>query len=168
MKKTYNINMKYITKKTSYNINLKHVIKLIIFATFHPTFHSHDIISNVRTSNFEWFNKTKMLCKIIIKKITYQIDMSLNGSEEDSDHLSKLQTFSKHFLKCVSILHNEFLYYVLERTQLMSSLYPLLCFTSAWLFIARVYRLWQYHLQNHVGCHLWFDIQHVGWHVQTI
>ena len=34
MKRTYNINMKYIVKKNSYNINLKHIIKLVIFATF--------------------------------------------------------------------------------------------------------------------------------------
>ena len=38
----------------------------------YPTFHSYDIISNVRTSNFEWFNKTKTLCKIItMKKIIH-------------------------------------------------------------------------------------------------
>ena len=35
MKRTYNINMKYIIKKkTSYNTNLKHIIKFAIFATF--------------------------------------------------------------------------------------------------------------------------------------
>ena len=38
---------------------------------FHPIFHSCDAISNVKTSNFEWFNKIKTLCKIITIKISY-------------------------------------------------------------------------------------------------
>ena len=54
------------------------------------SFYSYDVISNVRTSNFERFNKTKTLCKIITKNHTHQIEISLNSSEEDSDHLSKL------------------------------------------------------------------------------
>ena len=44
----------------------------LVYSLFHPTFHSHDVILNVRTSNFECFNKTKTLCKIIaIKKIIH-------------------------------------------------------------------------------------------------
>ena len=40
-----------------------------VYSLFHPTFHSCDTILNVRTSSFEWFNKTKTLCKLIaIKK----------------------------------------------------------------------------------------------------
>ena len=40
-----------------------------VYFLFHSTFHSYDVISNVRTWNFEWFNKTKTLCKTItIKK----------------------------------------------------------------------------------------------------
>ena len=89
--------------------------------------------------------------------------MSLNSSEEDSDHLSNsfeaLHTHPKHFLKCLSILHNELLCYVLERTQLMSPFYPLSRFTSCLLFIIRVYKLWKYHWQKHVRRHLWFDIK---------
>ena len=43
-----------------------------VYSLFHSTFHSYDVISNVRTSNFEWFYKTKTLCKIItIKKIIH-------------------------------------------------------------------------------------------------
>ena len=60
---------------------------------FHTTFYSCDVISNDKTSNFEWFNKTKTRCKIItIKKsytCTHQIKVTLN--KEDSDDLSKLQ-----------------------------------------------------------------------------
>ena len=52
-----------------------------------------DVISNDKTSNFEWFNKTKTPCKIItIKKSytwTHQIKITLN--KEDSDYLPKLQ-----------------------------------------------------------------------------
>ena len=39
-----------------------------VYSLFHPTFHSYDVISNVRTLNFEWFSKTKTLCKIITVK----------------------------------------------------------------------------------------------------
>ena len=40
-----------------------------VYFLFHSTFHSYDVISNVRTWNFEWFYKTKTLCKTItIKK----------------------------------------------------------------------------------------------------
>ena len=103
----------------------------------------------------EWINKTKSLCKIVIR------------------------IHPKHFLKCVLILRIEFLYYVLERTQLIPPFYPLSHFISAWLFIIRLYNFWWYHWQKHVRCHLWFDIEwknewtcmldeHVGWHVQTI
>ena len=47
-----------------------HVV--LTYPLFHQTFHSYDVISNLRTSNFEWFNKTKTLCKIItIKKIMH-------------------------------------------------------------------------------------------------
>ena len=42
-----------------------------VYSLFHPTFHYFDVISNVRTSNLEWSNKIKTLCKVItIKKIT--------------------------------------------------------------------------------------------------
>ena len=56
---------------------IQHFLRLIqhnfhvgsVYALFHPTFHSYDVISNVTTSNFEWFNNTKTLCKIMaIKK----------------------------------------------------------------------------------------------------
>ena len=44
----------------------------LVYSLFHPAFHSYDVISNVGTLNFEWFNKTKTLCKIItIKKIMH-------------------------------------------------------------------------------------------------
>ena len=54
---------------------------------------TYDVISNVRNSNFEWFGKTETLWKIIAmkKNHTYQVEMSLNSSEEDSDHRPKLQ-----------------------------------------------------------------------------
>ena len=40
-----------------------------VYTLFHPIFPSYDVISNVRTSNCQWFNKTKTLCKIVaIKK----------------------------------------------------------------------------------------------------
>ena len=65
----------------------------LVYSLFHSIFHSHDVILNVRTSNFEWFNKTKTLCKIIAikKNHTCQIEISLNNSKEDFDHLSNLQ-----------------------------------------------------------------------------
>ena len=59
------------------------------YSLFHLTFHFYAVISNVRTLNFEWFNKTKTLCNI--KNHAHQIKMTLNSSEADSDHLSKLQ-----------------------------------------------------------------------------
>ena len=40
----------------------------LVYSLFHPKFHSYDVISTVRTSNFEWFNKTKTLCKLITIK----------------------------------------------------------------------------------------------------
>ena len=40
-----------------------------VYTFFHPTFPSYDVISNITTSNCQWFNKTKTLCKIVtIKK----------------------------------------------------------------------------------------------------
>ena len=61
-----------------------------VYSLFHEACHSYDVISNARPSRFEWFNKTKTLCKIItLKKHAHQIEMSLNRSEEDSNHLSK-------------------------------------------------------------------------------
>ena len=43
-----------------------------VYFLFHTKFHFYNVISNVRISNFEWFNKTKTLCKIItIKKIMH-------------------------------------------------------------------------------------------------
>ena len=119
----------------------------LVYSLFHPKFYSYDVISNVRTSNFEWSNKTKTLCKIItIKKWHTSNRNSLNSRQEDSDHQSNsfkvLYILPKHFIKCASIFHIEFLYYVLERIQLLSPFYPLSRFTSAWLFIIRVYKLW--------------------------
>ena len=58
---------------------------------FHTTFHSCDVISNVKTSNFEWFNKTKTLCKIITIKKSYTSNGNEQNNKEDSDHLPKLQ-----------------------------------------------------------------------------
>ena len=41
----------------------------LVYSLFHPTFHSYDVIWNVSTSNFKWFNKIKALCKTVtIKK----------------------------------------------------------------------------------------------------
>ena len=106
----------------------------LVYSLFYPTFHSSDVISNVRTSNFEWFNKTKTLCKMITIKKSHTSTQVLH-------------THPKHFLKCVSILYNKFLYYVLERTQLMSLLYAHSPFTSGWLFIIR-YKLHSIFLQH--------------------
>ena len=39
-----------------------------IYSLFHSIFYSYDVILDVRTSNFEWFSKTKTLCKIITMK----------------------------------------------------------------------------------------------------
>ena len=47
---------------------------------FHPTFHSCDVIANVKTSNFEWFNKTKTLCKLITIKNQTPLLVSCNIS----------------------------------------------------------------------------------------
>ena len=65
----------------------------VVYSLFHPTFNSYDVNWNVRTSNFERFNKTKALCKLIkIKKNhTHQIEIGLSNSKEDYDRLSKLQ-----------------------------------------------------------------------------
>ena len=43
----------------------------LVYSLFHPRFHSSDVTSKVRTSNFEWFNKIKTLCKIIAIKKSY-------------------------------------------------------------------------------------------------
>ena len=58
----------------------------LVYSLFHPTFHSYDIISNVRTLSFKWFNKLKCF-QNNKKNHTHQIWPSTG----DSDHLSKLQ-----------------------------------------------------------------------------
>ena len=141
-----------------------------VYSMFHLKFHSDDVISNVRTSNFEWFNKTKTLCEIItIKKLhtskskwawtTAKTILTIRSLICFKTVFEVFHNHPKYFLKRDSIFHNYFLYCVLERTQLLPLLYPLTRFTSAWLFIIRVYKLWYYHWQKYVRCHLWFDIK---------
>ena len=97
----------------------------LVYSLFHPTFHSYDVISNVRTLSFKFLQNKK--------NHTHQIWPSTGGS----DHLNyknkmhKSSMFIQNFLDCTLILHNEFFYYVLERIQLMSLLYPLLHLTWA-------------------------------------
>ena len=43
----------------------------LVYSLFHPTFHSDNLTSKIRTSNFEWLSKTKTVCKIITKNITH-------------------------------------------------------------------------------------------------
>ena len=66
----------------------------LVYSLFHPAFHSDDVISNVRTLNFEWFNKTKTLCKIITIKKSYTSNGNERNNKENSDHLPKLQEHS--------------------------------------------------------------------------
>ena len=77
-----------------------HVVS--VYALFHPTFHSHAVISNVNTRRWPCIS-----CG--------EIRSSINSFEV-------LHILPKYFFKCVKILHSEFPYYVLERTQLMSPL----------------------------------------------
>ena len=51
----------------------------LVYSLFHPTFHSYDVIWNVSTSNFKWFNKIKALCKTVtIKKSLNKAKMEMN------------------------------------------------------------------------------------------
>ena len=63
----------------------------LVYSLFHAAFRSYDVISNVRTLNFEWFNNTKMLCKIIAIKKLYT--SYRNGFEQKWGRIwwSKLQ-----------------------------------------------------------------------------
>ena len=125
----------------------------LVYSLFHSTFHSHDVILNVRTSNFEWFNKTKTLCKIIAikKNHTCQIEISLNNSKEDFDHLSNLQEQNgeeyedgerklKQRKKKKQADQRKYTKETEKRK--VEENYPLSYFASQWLFIIRVYKLW--------------------------
>ena len=72
-----------------------------VYSLFHlmTLFHCYDVISNDRTSNFEWFNKTKTLCKIItIKKITHiKSKWASTGGSEFSSYETELRKMTSHF-----------------------------------------------------------------------
>ena len=125
--------------------------------------------------------QTKMFCKIT-KKITHiksdhqQEILTTYLNYKNKMHKSSI--LIQNFLDYTLILHNEFFYYVLERIQLMSLLYPLLHLTWAWLLSdstssdsitgkimsITIFDLTSNERMNWLTC--W--MQHVGWNVQMI
>ena len=137
-----------------------------VYSLFHPIFHCDDAISNFRTSNFKWCNKTKTLiiqCHhfLCLWYVLKQFRRTLHSSE--TFPLMRIDP------QWVSSLYS-------GKTQLMSPLYPLSLFNLARLFIIRVYIISGKKMSvaifdltsneriNELAC--WME--NVGWRVQAI
>ena len=124
-----------------------------VYSLFHPAFHYYFHSSfihhslNLRTSNFEWFNKTKTLCKIItIKKITniklnwawtaakkiltiylnYKKKMGKNSKMQQRDRSSTMTCFITFWKNPTDV----------------STLFTLAFYLGVAFHLIRVYKLW--------------------------
>ena len=126
-----------------------------------------DVIWNVRTSNFERFNKTKTLCQIITieKNIHTKSKWAWTATKKILtiylNYKNKMEKNTNMEQKKLKIVEKEKasrpkkVYRINRKKRKVEEAYPITRFTSAWLFIIRVYKLWQ----KHVCCHLWFNIE---------